>query len=351
MPLDGCWMASSIFRKRMTANPRFLRILGIILVAVALLLGTYTLVAYLGWQSGQSLREQRLEQERAQELNEQMARARQEIGDGNFRLAQRRLEWVLEQEPGHAEAQELLEQARGSMSGTRRPDAGQSAANPGATATATVTTTVGNNQEESEQARTLRRLQQSVEQEAWEEALSAIITFQNQFPEYERQETDRLLYNAYIGQGVELLYGEQVELGLYYLSQAGTLGNLPQDVLDQKQWAELYLAGIGYYGVNWDVSLFYFRDLCAAAPFFHDSCQKLYESAVAFGDQYAFQQEWCPAEQLYAEAYRVNDTNAVSEKLNQARESCAQATPTASPPITGTVPLEQQPTVQPFAGG
>jgi hypothetical protein len=334
----------------MTENPRFLRLVGIILVAVALLLGTYTLVAYLGWQSGQSLRVQRIEEERTQELNEQMTRARQEIGDGNFRLAQRRLEWVLEQDPEHAEAQELLEQVSGGLSGTRSPDSDQAAADPNATATVAVTATVESNQQESEQDRSLRQLQQMVEEEAWEDALTAIITFQNQHPEYERQETDRLLYDAYIGQGVELLYGEQVELGLYYLSQAEALGNLPQDVLDQKHWAELYLAGIGYYGVNWDVSLFYFRDLCAAAPFFHDSCQKFYESAVAFGDQYAFQQEWCPAEELYAEAYRVNDTNDVSRKLNEARQSCAGATPTASAPITGTVPVEEQPTAQSFAG-
>jgi hypothetical protein len=142
-----------------------------------------------------------------------------------------------------------------------------------------------------------------------------------------------------MAQGVSLLYGDQVELGLYYLEQAERLGNLPQDVRDQRQWAELYLGGIGYFGVNWDVTLFYFRDLCLAAPFFHDACAKLYEALVAYGDQYAVQRDWCPAEALYQEAYRQDATGAVSQKLREAREGCASATPTPTTPISGTVPV------------
>jgi hypothetical protein len=81
--------------------------------------------------------------------------------------------------------------------------------------------------------------------------------------------------------------GEQVELGMYYLSQARRLGDLTTEALDYEMWAELYLQGIAFYGTNWDASAYYFRNLCLAAPFFHDSCERLHEVLVAYGDQYA----------------------------------------------------------------
>jgi hypothetical protein len=193
--------------------------------------------------------------------------------------------------------------------------------------------------EEEAAAATLRDIEDLLEDEAWEDAITALISFQHNNPEYERRHTDELLQEAYMAQGVELLYGDQIELGLYYLEQAQQLGDLPQDVRDQQQWAELYLAGIGYFGVNWDVTLFYFRDLCLAAPFFHDACAKLNEALVAYGDQYAVQRDWCPAEALYQEASQQNDSNALLQKLREAREGCASATPTSSAPISGTLPV------------
>lgn len=323
-----------IFMDRMANKPRLLRLLGILLIAAAVLLAFYTSILYLGWQSGESLREERIQQTRSAELATQLDRAQEDMQQENYVLALRRLEWVLDQDPGDSQAQTLLEEAETALAETRtRPGAGAATATPAATRT----TVEGEGNEEAEAG--LRQAEQLVEAEEWQAAIRALIDFQHEFPGYERQHTDTLLYEAYVARGIDLLYGDQVELGLYYLAQAQELGDLSQDVVDQRRWAELYLAGMGYYDVNWDVALFYFRDLCLAAPFFQDSCQKLYEALVAYGDQHAAQEDWCPAESLYAEAYRIDDPSSLQQKLGQAREGCASATPTATAPISGTRPV------------
>jgi hypothetical protein len=305
------------------------------------MLGVFTLAGYLGWQSGQSLRQEQVETQRVEAILTQLTRAREDIEAGNYRLAERRLEWVLEQAPTNNEATLLLAQIERAQEGPGTPTLPATETPP---APDTEPTTPSDDPAEAERTAGLRRLEGLVEDEAWEEAITAIIEFQAQYPEYEREETDRLLRDAYMGRGVEMLYGEQVELGLGYLSRAERLGTLPQDVRDQRLWAELYLDGIGFYGVNWDVALFYFRQLCAAAPFYQDACQLLYESLVAYGDQFAVQSDWCPAVSFYQEAAGVLGGQGVGGKLTNAREGCANATPTPEPTppggvITGTVPL------------
>lgn len=315
----------------MARRTRILRLVGIVLIAVALLIGLYTAVVYVGLERGQALRQERLQVTRASEISTQMARAVEEMDDGNFSLASRRVTWILEQDPQHEAALVLME-AIEARSTRRSQGEGEVTSTPAVAETEEPGAVDGLDAE-------LQRIENLVAAEAWERAMTALISFQRLYPDYERRHTDGLLQEVYTAQGVELLYGDQVELGLYYLEQAERLGDLPQDVRDQRQWAELYLAGIGYFGVNWDVTLFYFRDLCLAAPFFHDACEKLHEALVAYGDQYAVQRDWCPAEALYLEAYRQDATDAVSQKLREARDGCASATPTPATPISGTVPV------------
>jgi hypothetical protein len=60
---------------------------------------------------------------------------------------------------------------------------------------------------------------------------------------------------------------------------------------------------------------------------------------VSFGDQYAFAQDWCPAQGLYEEARTYQATAEINNKRIEAQENCLLATPTPSEPITDTVPI------------
>ncbi len=308
------------------------RILGVGLIVTAVVIAWLLIVGFLGYQSGQ----RKLAENQAAELraavDRQLQLAREDVAQGNRALAASRLEWVLARDPGNQAAQALWQQTQTNPVST--------AGAPEGTATPTAvplpTATPGRIADPASELQRLRRLTAS---KAWEEALPALIAFQRQFPDYERMETDRMLYNAYLEYGVDLIMGDSVETGLFYLAQAEKLGDLPQSALDYRLWATLYTQGISYYGVNWDLTAYFFRDLCLAAPFFHNACDILYESLVNVGDLYAANLDWCPAAQYYEEASFQQLPAELEEKLAQAREGCAQATPTPPAPITDTLDI------------
>ena len=308
------------------SRPLF-RILGVVLILLSVVVGVYGTVAYLAWQRSQDAQAQNARTILLEEIEDQLALAREDIAAGNFSLAQRRLDWILEREANHPETLDLkrdIEDQLALPTPTPRPAPTKPA----------VTEDQGPVDAELSQA--FGRLQRLMEDALWSEAITALVEFQTEQPNYRRQETDQFLYDAYINLGQELLSGEQVELGLYYLTQAEALGDLAQEIEDQRLWAELYLLGIAYYGVDWATAISFFRDLCAAAPFYQNSCQKLRESLTALGDVYAANLDWCPAEPLYAEAAQLNGDSVLRDKLANARLMCLEATPTPSAPITAT---------------
>lgn len=319
---------------------RPMRLAGLLLIIASVLIGWFLLVAFLGWQSGQ----QQLRDKQFAQLDRQITLAEADIAQGNYQLALTRLEWVLERDAGADGAQALRERALAGLGAT--PEATPVTAvtvTPAPTRLPTATPGVIDSPNDE-----LLRIRRLVATKFWEEALPALLAFQQQFPSFEREETDQLLYDVYLNYGLDLIKGEEVELGMFYLSQAQSLGDLPQSVIDYQTWAELYTQGISFYGVNWEASAYYFRDLCLAAPFYHSSCDQLFTVLVSLADQYAADQDWCPAEQLYEEASQQKTTADLLEKRTMAEENCLLATPTPSQPISDTVPISD---TAPFVGG
>lgn len=224
---------------------RATRIAGLLLIITAVLLGWYLLIVYLAWQDGQVLLEERRNQTFVEQINTQISLAQEDVAAGRYRLAQRRLEWVIQRAPNQPEAQTLLREIEQGQNPALTPEP---ATTPMPTNTAMPTPTPGLI---SDPADELTRIRQLVGNSAWEEAISSLVSFQIQYPGFEREATDRLAYDAYVAYGLELISGDQPEMGIAYLEQAQRLGDLPQEALDYILWARLYLSGIAFYGVNW----------------------------------------------------------------------------------------------------
>jgi hypothetical protein len=329
---------------------RWVRILGLLLITIAAIAGWYLMVGYLAWQNGQTLREENQTTAFYEQMAAQVTLARQDMDQQKYRLAQRRLEWVLERDPNQAEAAQLLAEvlARLNIFLTPQP----TGVPPTATPRPLPTPTPGLI---SDPADELARIRQLLANEEWEEAATALLTFQMQYPSYEREETDQMLYDAYVTHGLELISGDHPELGLAMLERAEQLGDLPQEALDYRLWARLYMSGIAYYGVNWEIAALNFRELCLSAPFYQGACDRLIESLVNLGNQYAYLEEWCPAQSYFREARQYGA--AVNDQLSQAEAGCAAATPTPSGvitdtvPFTDTLPLEETPPSEGTDGG
>lgn len=315
---------------------RILRVLGIVLIVLAILLATYSIVFYAAWQGAEE--ERREEERRAllSELENQMSLARDDVNENNPELALRRLDWILNLRPGYPGAAELRQVAETTLSQIMTPEATATRIAP-----PTPTSALSN---EPDPASLFSEVEKLYQGEQWLIATTELAAFQVRFPNYDRLATDRMLFNASINLGLELVQGDQIELGLFYMAQAEKLGDLPEDVEAFRTWAELYLQGIGYFGVDWGQAIYYFRGLCSAAPYYQDSCTRLYESLVAFGDIFSGSMEWCPAEEHYFEAMLYDTNELLRQKLDQARTSCLDATPTPTVVITSTVTITTTPT-------
>ena len=313
------------------------RLVGLLLISLAVVAVLYLLVGYSAWQSGESIRIEREELARVPPQRRPVALAQEDINQGSYNLALHRLEWVLERDPENAGAPALKRQAEAALKTALTPDA-QFVTEP----TPEPSPTPG---EINDPDVEVQRLQSIDEQERWEDLLPGTLAFQRQYPDYERLQTDGFLYDSYLNLGLDYIRGNQIEMGINYFNQAEKLGDLPQEALDYWLWAELHLQGMAYFGVNWGVAASYFRDLCLSAPFYQNSCDNLFESLVAYGDQHMFAQDYCPAVEQYREARQFDRSSELDEKLTKAVKGCAEATPTPEPitntlPIRGTEPLD-----------
>lgn len=317
-----------INRKERSWSPA--RIFGLILIIVAAMLALYILIAFAAWQRGQVIRSEREELQLSEQFDRQVSLAQDDISEGNYNLALRRLEWILGRDPENAEAQAVKRQAEAALKTALTP-----AAPPTMTPELEPSPMPG---ELSEPDVEFQRLERLAGSERWDALLNDTLAFQRQYPNYERLETDRFLYDSYLKLGLDHIQGNQIEMGIYYFAQAEKLGDLPQEALDYWLWAELYLQGMGYYGVNWGVAASFFRDICLSAPFYQGSCDKLVESLVAYGDQYLLAEDFCPAVELYREARLQNSSSEIDGKLREAAQGCAEATPTPSS-ISNTLPI------------
>jgi len=314
------------------------RILGMVFILLAVLLAIYGTIFFIAWDRGQVQKAREEESALASELENQMSLAMEEAESGSYNLAIRRLEWILEREPDYPGAVALLDELHALQNKPATP-----------TAIALATSEPANEPSPPaalDATAEFNELQELVNEQRWDQAINAIIAFQSKNPNFRRQDTDKLLYNAYLNLGQILVMGEQVELGMFYLNQAEKLGDLPVGAEDQRTWADLYLLGISYYGIDWETSLFYFRGLCAAAPFYQDSCRKLYGILIISGDQYQSDMDYCPAEALYFEASRIDSDVSLQEKIELAREGCQEATPTPEPTLTPAIPITDTATLE-----
>lgn len=300
------------------------------MLAVACGLIILAAIAYVGWQTGQTRSIRAAEAETSTQIARQVELARTDLDAQRPDLAAARLDWVLTRAPNdnailalRRQAQNMLVQAVPSSAPNRpnpTPFPTRLPPTPGAGL--------------GDPAARLAALQTLSAQERWDDLISRTIAFQLDYPAYERWQTDTLLFDAYVQQGLALTIGDNVELGLAYFDEAEKLGTLPQEVLDRRVLANLYLNGLAFQGINWKIAVDNYRALCRQSPFFHNSCQLLFEALLPYGDEFVAQQEWCPAVEAYNEATQYRSSEELVTKLRDARIGCTGATPTPEPTAT-----------------
>jgi Tol biopolymer transport system component/tetratricopeptide (TPR) repeat protein len=258
-------------------------------------------------------------------LVEHYERGTQHLAARDYELASAEFEYVLQLQPEYPGAREKLAETRRRLTVIPTP-----------TTSVTVTNIVDELYQQAVQAYQAQEWPLAVERLRQVRAVDAA---------HEPAAVEEMLFTATLTQGKLLLDGDQLEEGLYYLDLAAELRPLDQEVTSQRQLAAMYLTARGYWGADWEKAIERFSELCNVAPGYKDAYSRLWEAYISYGDHFSNTMDFCPAEQQYVQAIRVQANPTVEAKRAVAAERCLQATPV---PVSGTLTVSG--TIVPIPG-
>ena len=263
-----------------------------------------------GYYQGERDREERTIQTAALHFS----RGQQNLQAKKHELAVAEFEYVLQIAPDYPRAADLLAETRRRM-----------AIVPTATAQPTVTIAINE---------IFKQGQTAFQAKEWDRAAEFMAQVRAIDPTYEKAAVEDMLFTARYNQGIKQLNAGVLEEGILYLDLAAELRSLDQNAVSQRKLASMYLTATNYWGVNWEKAIERFTELAAIAPNYRDTSKRLIEAYINYGDQYAKQEDYCPAEKVYSDTLKFGAIPAVQAKLDDWHQKCLSATPT---PITGTI--------------
>lgn len=259
------------------------------------------------------------------DLAEHYDRGINHLNASEYELAAAEFEYILQLEPEYPGARDRLAEARRRLTVIPTPTTSQ-----------TMTFAIGEIYKQAVQAYQAQDWPLAVERLRQVRAVDAT---------YEPTAVTEMLYTAAYSYGKQLLASDQLEEGLYYLDQAAEIRPLDQETGYQRQLAAMYLTARGYWGADWQKAIERFSELYSIAPGYKDVLPRLVQAYVSYGDQYSNTLDFCPAEQHYADALRVQPNPAIEAQRALAAQRCAMATPV---PVSGTLTVSG--TIVPIPG-
>jgi tetratricopeptide (TPR) repeat protein len=325
-------------------KPRLWRIilLGILLI---LLLGAAG--GGLGYYSG--IR-QRLIREQEKTLTQaalQFQYGIQQMEAGNFALAQKHFEYVLQiypDFPGLTEkyTEVMIQMAKASQV-TLAPEATLIVDNRGAEAL-------------------FNQAFQEVNSQQWATAMNTLEALRNADYTYRTLDVDGLYFITLRYRAIEKIVNEgDLEEGLYFLALLEQYAPLDHDSINYGNWARDYLTGSSYWEVNWEQVVFYFSRLYAAFPYMHDgtgwtATDRFMVGSEKYGDQLAAAGEHCAAIPYYRNVLNISALEHIQDKYDDSYLKCYPPTKTpkptdmpAPPEATETPEATAEPTQEPTA--
>ncbi len=159
-------------------------------------------------------------------------------------------------------------------------------------------------------------------------------------PQYRQAEVKTMLHQALTTLSRQYLTGadtDRLAEGILLAEQARAIAPIG-DLGYEAYIAGRYLDGLNAEGMECLLAVREWESVYAEAPQYRDVLQRLANSYAACGDAYTYQTEFCPAEQYYRRSLSLVNNSSVAARLADAREKCANATPTPTPTIEGMPP-------------
>jgi tetratricopeptide (TPR) repeat protein len=311
----------------------------LILLSLVALLVIAGASAYGGYLSGI---EQRTSLEATQvhsEVAEQFDLGLQDVNAGRYEVARQRFEYVIQLDPGYPGVTDQLALVLLQLNTTATPTVVP-------TPTLTPTIDLRGAEELFSQAQVL------LADERWSEAIETLLRLRNNEPAYQTVEVDSMLYVALRNRGVQRILADgDLEGGTYDLALAERFGPLDVEASNMRTWADLYVTGASFWGLDWAQAVNFFGQLIPVAPNLRDSSnitatERYRLATIEYGNFLADEGEWCDALAQYEAALTLGyDAELESTATSVARE-CEEADQSddEEEEDSGEQPTEEQPT-------
>ncbi len=264
----------------------------------------------------------------ATEAQAQYALALVDIETKNFSQARQRLEYIIQIAPDFPGVADKLAEVMVAMSITATPT-------PQPTPVPSPTLDLRDREELYLKAREL------MAGSDWSTAIDTLLSLRKKDPTYLAVEVDGLLFVCLRNRGVDKISRHaDLEGGTYDLSLAEAFGPLDVEARNWRDWAELYIRGASFWGVDWEKAVFYFAEIANIAPNLMDSSQipateRYYQALVKYGDWLMAQARWCDAQAQYETAQNIRSNGLVQPTAEYAAQQCAS--PQNTPVPVGTL--------------
>nr|NIW49335.1 hypothetical protein [Gammaproteobacteria bacterium] len=262
------------------------------LMAAVLFIGAILLMGavsgWLGYQDGQKEHYARVTVTVEAYLAGQLVQAVDDVANGNYPLAQERLEYVLSVKPNYKPAVDLLNDLNLLLNVTSTPTAVP------ATLTPSPTPDLRPAEEMFNSVLSLISIGQ------WNVALDTLANLRKTNPDYKIVEVDGLIYLSLRNRGIDKILNQDLEGGIYDFLLAEQFGPLDGETENYRTWARLYLLGNAFWGADPEQAAYYYGQLVSAAPSITDASgvsafYRYWASLLQIAENLAKEEKWCDA--------------------------------------------------------
>jgi hypothetical protein len=265
-------------------------------LCVLALLAIGAVSAYGGYVSGIDQRTRSEGTQVAMKVSEQFELGMQDFEARRFDLARQRFEYVIQLEPDYPGVTEMLAQVLLEINTTATP-----------TSVPTPTLTPTPDLRNAEQL--FSEAQLALADSQWNQAIEALLKLRKDEAGFQPVKVDSMLFVALRNRGVDrILKDGDLEGGTYDLALAERFGPLDVEANNYRLWADLYVTGASFWGLDWAQSAYYFGQVAQFAPSLRDNTnftagERFRMATLKYGDQLAANEQWCDAYEQYNIAF------------------------------------------------
>ena len=302
----------------------------LIFLGIVLLIALGFIGGVLGYNAAISARQAEYTRRSMMAAAEQYQMALADIEQGKFQNAKTRLDYVIEVDSAYPGAMETYQTVMLALYPTASPT-------PMMTATPAPTATADTRGEEE----MFQAIQQAIYSQNWEYAINMINELRDRNISYRGIEVDGLYYIALRNHGIQQIQAGYLENGVYNIALAESFGPIDNQADSLRSAARAYLAGAGFWEINWNKALEYYSNAAQVMPNLMDRAtgltanQRYAEASFAVAGEYAAREDYCGAIQFYQQGLQISAPESVQMTATAVYLECYPPEPTAVPAEPG----------------